>query len=206
MVRSEVCCRRVASQFAARNPDPLVVVDDERPIAFALATGSGVIVASSGLLRLLSGPQRAAVLAHERAHLAAHHQRFRAVARFAAALEPLLTGAPRVVEAATEQWADEEAARLLGDRLGVAETITAVATMARTHCGAPSPMVTLLHRCGALAFAPTDAHDRIAALLQSPARRRWQEVVPHAPLVAVETGATLDATHQLGRLIHAVLR
>ena len=67
MVRSEVCCRRVASQFAARNPAPLVVVDDERPIAFAvaLATGSGVIVASSGLLRLLSGPQRAAVLAHE---------------------------------------------------------------------------------------------------------------------------------------------
>jgi Zn-dependent protease with chaperone function len=54
----------------------LAVVDDPVPTAFAVLGMPGRIVVSSGMLRLLDGPEREALLAHERAHLRHRHHLF----------------------------------------------------------------------------------------------------------------------------------
>ncbi len=59
--------------------DPAVVLDDPRPAAYCVPGRPGTIVLTSGALAVLDPAQLAAVLAHERAHLAGrHHLRARA--------------------------------------------------------------------------------------------------------------------------------
>ncbi|MEU0836662.1 M48 family metalloprotease [Streptomyces sp. NPDC005969] len=57
------------SAGTSRQAGDLAVVDDPVPTAFAVLDMPGRVVVSSGMLRLLDGPERQALLAHERAHL-----------------------------------------------------------------------------------------------------------------------------------------
>lgn len=94
-----------------------VVLDDPRPAAYcdpgrALA-GRGPIVVTSGALAVLDPPQLSAVLAHERAHLAArHHAIVTATRALTAALPavPLFTRGAREVARLAEMSADDAAA------------------------------------------------------------------------------------------------
>lgn len=131
----------------------LVIVRTPGAVAYALPGRPQRIVVSTGLLRLLSAPQRRALLAHEAAHLRYHHQRYVQMGRLAAAANPLLRPVARAIELAVERWADEIAAREVGDRVTVAHAVAAAAL-------APDPAPQ-----GALAGTGAAVLDRVGVLL-----------------------------------------
>ncbi|PYC61400.1 M56 family peptidase, partial [Streptomyces tateyamensis] len=68
-------------------------------------------------------PERAALLAHERAHLRARHHLFLAAAEYAAVLHPALRRLRGPLGYHLERWADESAARSVGDRALTARAV-----------------------------------------------------------------------------------
>jgi Zn-dependent protease with chaperone function len=117
-------------------PDRLVVLDDHVPDAYALPGLPGRIVVSTGMFDVLDEADRAAMLAHERAHLACHHYAFVAAVHLAAAVNPLLRPAATAVAYTVERWADERAAAACGNRRQVARAV-GKAALATAHV--PSP-------------------------------------------------------------------
>jgi Zn-dependent protease with chaperone function len=117
----------------------VVVVRGAAAEAYALPGWPGRIVVSGRLLKALDEPARAALLAHERAHLAGRHHLFTTVAHLAAAANPVLLPVARAVDYTVERWADEHAARVTGDRRLVAVTIGRVAMLATTARRARAP-------------------------------------------------------------------
>lgn len=107
---------RLAARSAA-GPSDVLWLAHERPLAFSMAGRPGVVVATDGLARKL-GPQAvAAVLSHERAHLAGrHHLLVTAADALRAALPfvPLFRHAPRAVRDLVELTADVAAVRACG--------------------------------------------------------------------------------------------
>jgi Zn-dependent protease with chaperone function len=154
--------RRISAVAARLRPvaGDLVVTDDPLVVAYAIAGRPGRIVVSSGLLRLLTGAQRRALLAHEGAHLRFHHQAYVQLGRLAAAANPLMRPVARAIELAVERWADEAAVREVGDRVTVARALAAAALGGR-----PAPR-------GVLAGARHDVLDRVVILLGAPQRAR----------------------------------
>src|ERR1022692_712887 len=78
--------------------DGTVVMPGPAIEAYALPGWPGRIVVSGQLLDSLGSRRRAALIAHEQAHLAGRHHLFAAVARLAAAANPLLLPVARSVE------------------------------------------------------------------------------------------------------------
>jgi len=112
-----------------------VVLDDPRPAAYCVAGRPAAIVVTSGALALLGGPQLAAVLAHERAHLAGRHHVLATVTRGLTAAfpgVPLFTRGAAEVARLSEMAADDAAVRLAG-RPALVTALLAIAT------GAPVP-------------------------------------------------------------------
>jgi len=144
-------------------PGSLVVLDNDRPDAFATPGARGRIVVTRGLLRALNADERRALLAHETAHLAHRHACWLLVAELAAAANPMLTPTARAVRHTVERWADEDAARAVADRRLVARTLPAVGG---------------------------DVPGRVRALLEPPPRQR---VAPLFVLVALLVVATMAA-------------
>ncbi|HEY7879267.1 MAG TPA: M48 family metalloprotease, partial [Streptosporangiaceae bacterium] len=107
----------------------VVVVPGHSIEAYALPGSPGRIVVSGRLLDVLNDRGRAALLAHEHAHLAGRHHLFTTVAHLAAAANPLLLPVARAVDYTVERWADERAAAITGDRRLVASTIGQVALL-----------------------------------------------------------------------------
>ncbi|MGQ0841929.1 M56 family metallopeptidase [Actinokineospora sp.] len=92
-------------------------LEHDQPLAFSLAGGRGVIVATEALARQLTPAQVRAVLAHERAHLRGRHHLLIACAdTLAAALPgiPLLRAAPAAFRLLAELSADVLAVRACG--------------------------------------------------------------------------------------------
>jgi Zn-dependent protease with chaperone function len=107
-----------------------VVLDDPRPAAYCVAGRPAAIVVTSGALAVLDQPQLAAVLAHERAHLAHHHPLLTAATRGLAAAfpgVPLFTQGAAEVARLAEMAADDAAARGSG-RSTVVAALLALAT------------------------------------------------------------------------------
>lgn len=109
----------------------VVVTRDAAADAYTVPGHPGRIVVSAGMLDTLDDAGRAALLAHERAHLSGRHYAFTSVARLAAAANPLLSPLADAVEYTVERWADEHAAATVGDRRLVAETIARAAVAAK---------------------------------------------------------------------------
>lgn len=158
--------RRRAHRALTGLPETEVaVLAEELPYAYALPGGArDRIVVTTGLLNGLRPAERRALFAHERAHLAARHHRHLLVARLAADANPFLRPLRTAVSYTTERWADEEAARAVGDRRTVARAIGKAALISRA---VPGP-----------AFAgfalPGPVPRRVAALLgPAPATRSW---------------------------------
>ncbi len=112
---------REAGQLPGRRQP--VVLDDQAASAYALPGRPGRIVVTAGMLKALDDTGQAALLAHERAHLAGFHHLYTSAARLAAAANPLLRPAARAVEYTVERWADEEAAEVIGNRRLVAHAV-----------------------------------------------------------------------------------
>ena len=114
--REHLSILRIAARCDAGSPTTWWLDHDE-PMAFSLADGRGVIVATEGLSRHLSAREVAAVLAHEQAHLRGrHHFVLTWVDALGKALPfvPLFRRAPAAVRELVELVADTAAVRACG--------------------------------------------------------------------------------------------
>jgi Zn-dependent protease with chaperone function len=180
--------------------DELAVVDAARVEAFALpgAPGSpGRVVVSTGMLQVLDGSEREALLAHERAHLRGRHHFLLLALQLAAAACPLLYPLAREGAFCVERWADEEAAAAVGDRAVVGRAV-ALAALAATGNQ---------HRTGLLAATGGPVPRRVRALFAPPAPPRRMPLLVITALVALcctsLADATQDATSLFGGAHHA---
>ncbi|MFJ2865295.1 M56 family metallopeptidase [Kitasatospora sp. NPDC087314] len=191
---------------------PLAVLDDERADAFALPGRlrrpgrpgePGRIVVTSGMLRALTGPERAALIAHERAHLTARHHVFLALAEHAADLHPALRPLRAPLGYHLERWADEVAAARVGDR---AVTARAVGRAALAASRSPWPARPRLVPAAHSGPVPR----RVAALLQprpaTTGARLRPAAIALAACLALSTAATLEATADLHHTVEAAQR
>jgi len=201
----EVVVRRrnllaVVRPALAGSDGELVVISDRRPVAFAAPGRPGRIVVTDSMLAALTAAQRRVVLAHERAHLAGRHSTALTVARLAAAANPLLIPVERAVGYLCEREADEQAARAVGDRVLVAEALTAAALLTRSSARAARAVlpVPAFHRLGVV--------DRVAALTGNHRRGfppAWLGAVGAATVAAAATagyatGALVGLVVQVG--------
>ncbi|MFJ9697926.1 M56 family metallopeptidase [Kitasatospora sp. NPDC101183] len=185
------------------HPDepPLAVLDDDRADAFALPGRLGEpghIVVTSGMLRALDAPERAALLAHERAHLTARHHLFLALAEHAAVLHPALRPLRTPLAYHLERWADEAAATHVGDR-----TVTARAVGRAALAASRSPWPARPRLVAAAHSGPVPR--RVAALLHprpTPTRRHIAALAL-ATCLTLTTAATLEATADLHHTVEA---
>ncbi|WP_046730330.1 M56 family metallopeptidase [Streptomyces humi] len=165
----------------------VAVLPDSRAYAYALPGGPyGRVVVSTAMLACLASRERRALFAHERAHLRARHHRYLLLARLAAHANPFLLPLRTAVACTVERWADEEAARTVGDRRAVARAIGTAALVSR---GTPAPTLAGL-------AAPGPLPRRVAALLgPPPAVRRWPSPFTTAGLAVwtATTGTLLSA-------------
>lgn len=186
---------RMALHGLARDCE-LVVLPEERPVAYALPGRQAHVVVSTGMLAALDVAERRALLAHERAHLAGRHHLLTTATRVAAMVNPLLRPLHGAAAYAVERWADEEAARHVGDR-GITARAIAKAALASRHVPAGEEPL--------LAATAGPVPRRIMALL-SPAARGGPPVRGLAAVAAVGTlvvsaAATLEATTDLHTLL-----
>ncbi len=174
------CCRGL------RATGGVVVVDSEQPDAFTTPSPHGRIVVTTGLLRNLSVDESRALLAHERSHLVHRHGWWVLAADLAAAANPLLVPVAAAVRRTVERWADEDAARVVGDRALVARSLARAALLVNA---APRPPVP------AAAAAGGDVVDRVRAMLAPPPRTRLLPAVAlvFMLLLAVVATATVRA-------------
>lgn len=184
--------------------DSIVVVPGPAIEAYALPGRPGRIVVSGRLLDRLDHGSRAALIAHERAHLAGRHHLFATVARLAAAANPLLRPVARSVEYTVERWADEHAAEVTGDRRLVAETIGRVALLAsppdRQAAGISLGIIGLRTWRLSMALAGPVPR-RVAALLTAPPRRRTILLAASAATVLLAGLSALAAARDLHALL-----
>jgi Zn-dependent protease with chaperone function len=182
----------------------VVVVPGRSIEAYALPGSPGRIVVSGRLLDVLDDRGRAALLAHEHAHLTGRHHLFTTVARLAAAANPLLLPVVRAVEYTVERWADERAATITGDRRLVASTIGQVALLATPR---PARL-----RAAALGITGTRVHPislawagpvprRVAALLAPPPRRQLALLAIVAILILTAGASAAEAARDLHALL-----
>ncbi|MGX4688246.1 M56 family metallopeptidase [Streptomyces sp. JNUCC 63] len=156
--------RRARRALAGLRGAPVAVLPDATPYAYALPGTPGRIVVTTALLDGLTPAERRALFAHERAHLAARHHRHLLAVHLAARANPFLRPLRSAVVYTAERWADEEAARAVGDRRVVARAIGKAALLSSA---APTPTLAALATTGPVPR-------RVAALLApAPAARHW---------------------------------
>ncbi|MEU9178394.1 M56 family metallopeptidase [Streptomyces sp. NPDC048550] len=188
---------RRAGRLAAGADGELVVLTDDHPDAYALPGSPGRIIVTTGMLRALSGPEREALLAHERAHLAGRHHIFTAVVDLAALCHPALRTLREPLGYAVERSADESAARAVGRRL----TARAIG---RAALAAHAPSTGRARPGLALAATAGPVPRRVAALLSEGTEARTARplarraaAVALAACVALAAGASLQAADDL---------
>lgn len=194
--------RRLPGAGRATGPDGAVIIDDDGVDAYTVPGWPSRIVVTSGMLAALSPAEREVLLAHERAHASACHYVFTAVARLAAAANPLLGPLAAAISYSVERWADEKAASAAGSRPLAARTI-AKAALAAT--ASPRPRVASFALLGvvpqpALSRGAGLVPRRVAALLAPPPERRLLLVLAIA-LVALAGLSALDAARDVHGLI-----
>ncbi len=147
--------RRHARQHAQAlrlvgRPEPdlgAVLVEHPQPAAYCVAGPDPAVIVTTATLHTLDHGQLAAVLAHERAHLAWHHHRLVALARIARQLLPflpLMRDAAAQVARLVEMHADDTATAAHDART----LATALVVLAERGGLAPGPAVTGLVATG----------------------------------------------------------
>lgn len=173
----------------------VAVLPDEVPYAYALPGSPGRVMVSTALLASLEPAEHRALFAHERAHLAGRHHRLLLATRLAGCVNPLLWPLLGALVYSTERWADEEAARVTGDRRLTARAVGKAALVSR-----PVP--------GGAAFAAFAAAGpvprRVAALLGPvPPDRGWPPALTPAGVAALvaAAGTTVSALSALNAAV-----
>ena len=137
------------------------VIEHPDPAAYVVSGGACGVVVTSGALDRLGEPELAAVLAHERAHAAGHHQMLLDVVRVAAFVLPrarVVATAGDQIERLVEMRADEVAAQR-HPRLDLARAL--VAMTAGHAAAAPG---------GLAAATGGDTVERLHRLMRPPRR------------------------------------
>ena len=181
----------------------IVILDDDRVEAFAVPGAGGRIVVTTGMRAALDDAQFAALLAHERAHLAARHHRLMLLAQLSAAVHPAFRLLTRQFDYLVERAADERAATELDDRRAVA---VAIGTAALVSDGA--------HRVGSLRLAPShqdlrragSVPRRVASLLAPRHARSLLPLAIPAAVAAFSLAWTAECVYDLGELLYAAQR
>ncbi|MFB6786969.1 M56 family metallopeptidase [Streptomyces olivaceus] len=199
---SEVARLRAAQARVAHLPEAggLCVLDDPRPDAYALPGGrrrADRIVVTSGMLRALGPVEREALLAHERAHLAAKHHLFLSVAQLAGWCHPALGVVAAHVSFAAERVADEAAARGCGDRTLAAQAVGRAALATSRTAAARTPALAPGATTG-----PVPARVR-ALLAPTPVRRMVPALLVMALLCTTAAASSLGGAAWLHRGIEA---
>jgi hypothetical protein len=177
----------------------LSLLDDPVPDAYTLP---GRIVISTGMLSGLDVAEQQVLLTHEQAHLRCRHHRFVLATQIAAATNPLLRPLVGAVRYTVERWADEHAARKVGNRVAAAHAVGKAALLSRAHTGRPSVALGMIGARTRLGPVPR----RVAALLGGPPRRRPHLLVLAVLVLAiagastVQMGLDLDALFDLAHL------
>jgi Zn-dependent protease with chaperone function len=189
-----------------------VVVTSPAIDAYALPGWPGRIVVTTGVLAALDTPGRAALLAHEQAHLAGQHHLFTTATRLAAAANPLLIPLVQAVDFTTERWADERAALATGDRRLVAATIGRVALLATAPVRATPARAITAGGAAALGITGRPARRmslawagpvprRVAALLAPAPPRRTLLLAAAAAIILLAGVSALEAARDLHALL-----
>ncbi|MEV6978688.1 M48 family metalloprotease [Kitasatospora sp. NPDC093806] len=157
----------------------VALLPDPAPYAYALPGGArspGRVVVSTGMLAGLAEDERAALLAHERAHLVHRHHRHLLATQLAGCVNPFLRPLQRAVAYSAERWADEESAQAVGDRRITARAVARAALVSHRPAAPGLP-----------AFAaPGPVPRRVAALLGPvPSTRNWPPARTPAGLAAL---------------------
>jgi len=184
----------------------VVVTDDETADAYTLPGVPCRIVVTAGMLRALSRPERAVLLAHERAHASGLHYLFTTAARLAAAANPLLCPVATAVGYTVERWADERAAAITGDRELAARAIAhaaLAATAAPPRRPASAAAMLGAVRIPARMRRTGPVPRRAAALLRPPPQPQLLLLAAAVVLVAVSGVSALEAARDLHALLAA---
>ncbi|MFI6291233.1 M56 family metallopeptidase [Nonomuraea sp. NPDC050790] len=208
-----------AARLLPRPEGDVLLVDDAAVTAFAVPGDSpgrglprdpGWVVVTTGMRAALSDEQFAALLAHERAHLAGAHHRLVRLAELAGAAHPALLWVSRQVGFLVERAADEQAADEVGERRLVAQAVGQAALVAaRSRAGARgglAPASSMLHV--ASPARPGVVPRRVEALLR-PARGTtallWLVPALVAAGTVVWTGEAIYDLQELLRLAYHAL-
>jgi hypothetical protein len=152
----------------------LVITRDEAADAYTVPGRPGRIVVSTGMLDVLDESGRRALLAHEHAHLRGRHYLYATAARLAAAANPLVRPLAGAVDYTVERWADEDAAREVGDRRLVATAVARAAVAAKHTRPRRVPILALgavFSRSSGLPLSGAGPVPRRVAALLAPAPR-----------------------------------
>lgn len=177
--------------------DDLAVLPDDVPYAYALPGSPGRVMVSTAMLASLEPAERRALLAHERAHLEGRHHRLLLATRLAGCVNPLLRPLRAALVYSTERWADEEAARVTGDRRLTARAVGRAALISR-----PGPAARAAAVAGFAAAGPVPR--RVAALLGPvPPDRGWPPALTPAGAAAfvAAAGTTVSALSALNAAV-----
>lgn len=111
-VRRVVVGSSIASEFGAeaRESGGVVLVETDMPDAFAVPSGGGAVVITTGLAQALSDNELRAVIEHEHAHLRHRHSFWIQMCEIATQFDPILQPVTARVRHAAERHADESAA------------------------------------------------------------------------------------------------
>ena len=151
----------------ARPVDGVLIVDDPDPEAYAVPGLPGLVVMHTGLLGVLAPEERDVVLAHERSHLRRRHYAHVLLVRVATWLNPTLRPLTASIAEQVERWADEDAARVVGDRTIAARAI-AKAALARSAVRSGRRPVVRRSPEPVLRATAGDATARATALMSPP--------------------------------------
>lgn len=173
----------------------VAVLPDDVPYAYALPGSPGRVMVSTALLDCLEPAEHRALFAHERAHLSGRHHRLLLATRLAGCVNPLLWPLLGALVYSTERWADEEAARVTGDRRLTARAVGKAALVSR-----PVPGGTTFAAFAAAGPVPR----RVAALLGPvPPDRGWPPALTPAGVAALvaAAGTTVSALSALNAAV-----
>jgi Zn-dependent protease with chaperone function len=188
--RAHARTARIAGR-ALPGAGPAVVLDAPQRAAYCVPGRPAAIVVTTAALAVLDQAQLAAVLAHERAHLAGRHHLLVAVTRALAVsfpAVPLFTAGPRQVARLAEMCADDSAARGAG-RPALVAALLAMGT------GLPLQAAALPLPATALAATGCAVTARVQRLLSPPgwATRARCRLALGAAIIALVVASALVA-------------
>jgi Zn-dependent protease with chaperone function len=203
-------CRGIAQAAITaaelRGDAAITVVEDEAADAYAVPGLPGRIVISSGMLARLQPAEQEVLIAHERAHLHSHHYLFAAVARLAAAANPVLRPLERAVDYSLERWADEAAGAATGsrDRAAIALGRAALAAASSPRSGArtlPTGALGVVGNVGTQDSKVGPVPRRVAALLAPAVPADLMPALLIGGLVLAAAASGIEAARDLHTLL-----